>query len=103
MLQEPASNGCSQPQKHATKWVAPIPSPPPSTSPGPKSHNHCAEVLVAQPVIFFHPFSSCVPISCILARRSCQSSPTTSQFTIGGWPLAAEGGSPFAARPLIVS
>ena len=35
----PASNGCSQPTKPAPKWAAPIPSHP-------KSHNHCAEVLV---------------------------------------------------------
>src|SRR6202011_3156442 len=34
-----ASNGCSQPKKPAPKWAAPIPSRP-------KSHNHCAEVLV---------------------------------------------------------
>src|SRR3984893_4056743 len=34
-----ASNGCSQPKKPARKWAAPIPSRP-------KSHNHCAEVLV---------------------------------------------------------
>jgi hypothetical protein len=34
-----ASNGCSQPTRPAPKWVAPIPSRP-------KSHNHCAEVLV---------------------------------------------------------
>ena len=36
----PASNGCSQPKKPAPRWPAPIPSHP-------KSHNHCAEVLVA--------------------------------------------------------
>src|ERR1700738_4138375 len=35
----PTSNGCSQPKKPAPKWAAPIPSRP-------KSHNHCAEVLV---------------------------------------------------------
>jgi transposase len=35
----PGSNGCSQPKKHAPKWAAPIPSCP-------KSHDHCAEVLV---------------------------------------------------------
>jgi hypothetical protein len=35
-----ASNGCSQPKKPAPKWAAPIPSRP-------KSHIHCAEVLVA--------------------------------------------------------
>jgi hypothetical protein len=35
----PGSNGCSQPNKHAPKWAAPIPSCP-------KSHNHCAEALV---------------------------------------------------------
>src|SRR5664280_606525 len=34
-----ASNGCSQPKKPAPKWAAPTPSRP-------KSHNHCAEVLV---------------------------------------------------------
>src|ERR1700674_2352999 len=36
-----ASNGCSQPKKPAPKWAAPIPSRP-------KSHNHCAEVLVEE-------------------------------------------------------
>src|SRR6266404_8467905 len=36
----PASNGCSQPKKPAPKWAAPTPSRP-------KSHNHCAKVLVA--------------------------------------------------------
>src|ERR1700720_2325861 len=35
----PASNGCSQPKKPAPKWAAPTPSRP-------KSHNHCAKVLV---------------------------------------------------------
>ena len=34
----PASNGCSQPTKPASKWAAPILPPP-------KSHNHCAEPL----------------------------------------------------------
>jgi hypothetical protein len=34
-----ASNGCSQPKKPAPKWAGPIPSRP-------KSHNHCAEVLI---------------------------------------------------------
>jgi Tripartite tricarboxylate transporter family receptor len=47
MSQEPASNGCSHPQKPAPKWVAPIPRPLASQKPGPKSHNHCAAVLVA--------------------------------------------------------
>jgi hypothetical protein len=37
----------------------------------------------------------------IFASR--QLSPTTSQFTIGGCPLAADGGRPFDARPLVVS
>src|SRR5882762_7729525 len=36
-----ASNGCSQPRKHAPKWTEPIPSPQS------KSHNHCAEVLAS--------------------------------------------------------
>ena len=34
-----ASNGCSQPQRRASKWEGPIPSLP-------KSHNYCAAVLV---------------------------------------------------------
>jgi len=34
-----ASSGCSQPKKPAPKWAAPILSRP-------KSHNHCAEILV---------------------------------------------------------
>ena len=42
----PASNGCSQPTKHAPKWVAPTPSSLPSARPKPKSHNHCAALLV---------------------------------------------------------
>src|SRR4030088_2173685 len=46
MTQEPASNGCSQPQRLAPKWGAPTRSPPPSASPRPMSHNHCATVLV---------------------------------------------------------
>src|SRR4051812_17757952 len=36
---EPASNGCSQPTKHAPNSAAPIQSPP-------KSQNHCDEPLV---------------------------------------------------------
>src|SRR5579859_3138841 len=36
----PASNGCSQQTRPAPKWAAPI-------LPLPKSHNHCAEPLVA--------------------------------------------------------
>src|SRR5579863_2838813 len=46
MIQEPASNGCSQPRKPAPKWAAPTPSPPTPRRPRSKSHNHCAEVLV---------------------------------------------------------
>src|SRR4030088_274673 len=45
MTQEPASNGCSQPQRLAPKWGAPTRSPPASASPRPMSHNHCATVL----------------------------------------------------------
>src|SRR5579863_4655273 len=45
MIQEPASNGCSQPRKPAPKWAAPTPSPPTPRRPRSKSHNHCAEVL----------------------------------------------------------
>ena len=47
MLQEPASNGCSQPQRPAPKWAAPTPNRSAPNRPRPKSHNHCAEVLVA--------------------------------------------------------
>src|SRR3954453_20314528 len=39
---EPASNGCSQPTKHAPNSAAPIQSPP-------KSQNHCDEQLGALP------------------------------------------------------
>jgi transposase len=39
MLHAPASNGCSQPRKHAPKWAGPTQSAPP------KSQNHCDEVL----------------------------------------------------------
>src|SRR5689334_9123335 len=38
-LPAPASNGCSQPTRHAPKWAAPTHSLP-------MSHNHCAEPLV---------------------------------------------------------
>jgi transposase len=37
---------CSHPQKPAPKCVAPIPRPLASQKPAPKSHNHCAAVLV---------------------------------------------------------
>ena len=46
MPQALASNGCSQPTKLAPKWAAPTHSPLPSARPKPKSHNHCAAVLV---------------------------------------------------------
>src|SRR6266404_3144365 len=46
MPQAPASNGCSQPRKHAPRWAAPTPSQSLCASPNPKSHNHCAAVLV---------------------------------------------------------
>src|SRR5262249_19439776 len=49
MLQEPASNGCSQPRKPAPKWAVPIPThrpPHAHANSNSKSHNHCAEVLV---------------------------------------------------------
>ena len=39
MPNAPASNGCSQPKKPAPKWATHIPTLP-------KSHNHCAGVLV---------------------------------------------------------
>jgi hypothetical protein len=39
MPHAPASNGCSLQTRPAPKWAAPIPTLP-------KSHNHCAEVLV---------------------------------------------------------
>ena len=48
MLQEPASNGCSQPQRPAPKWAAPTPNRSAPNRPRPKSHNHCAEALVAR-------------------------------------------------------
>src|ERR1700736_343286 len=41
MPEAPASNGCSQPTKPEPKWAAHIPTPP-------KSHNHCAKVLVSR-------------------------------------------------------
>src|SRR5271165_6302010 len=47
MLQVRASNGCSQPQKPAPKWSAPTPNQSAPNRPRPKSHNHCAEVLVS--------------------------------------------------------
>src|ERR1700736_2166934 len=50
MPHAPASNGCSLLRKPEPKWAAPTPNPPPSASPGPKSHNHCAAVLVGIPV-----------------------------------------------------
>ena len=40
-----ASNGCSQPTRHAPKWVGPIHSPALPARAKPKSHNHCAAVL----------------------------------------------------------
>jgi transposase len=46
MPQPRASNGCSQPIKPAPKWAALTHTPLPSAWPKPKSHNHCAEVLV---------------------------------------------------------
>jgi DDE superfamily endonuclease len=42
------SNRCSQPKKPAPRWAAPIPiQPRPPATLNSKSHNHCAEVLVA--------------------------------------------------------
>src|ERR1700730_7181039 len=41
-----ASNGCSQPRKPAPKSAAPTPSHSSLPNPTPKSHNHCAAVLV---------------------------------------------------------
>jgi hypothetical protein len=46
MPQAPASNGRSQLQKLAPKWAALTQSPLPTASPGPKSQNHCAAVLL---------------------------------------------------------
>jgi NAD(P)-dependent dehydrogenase (short-subunit alcohol dehydrogenase family) len=37
----------SQPQRPAPKWAAPTPNRSAPNRPRPKSHNHCAEVLVA--------------------------------------------------------
>src|SRR5256885_6303499 len=51
MPQAPASNGCSQPRKHAPRWAAPTPSQSLCASLKPKSHNHCAAVLVGTDVI----------------------------------------------------
>ena len=42
------SNGCSQPTKLAPKWAGPTHSPLPFARAKPKSHNHCAEVLVGR-------------------------------------------------------
>jgi len=51
----------------------------------------------------FQPLSTSAPASwkCILTSR--QMSLTTSQLTMGGCSLAAEGGKPFEARPVVVS
>jgi hypothetical protein len=46
MPHAPASNGCSQPRKPAPKSAAPTPSHSSLPDPTPKSHNHCAAVLV---------------------------------------------------------
>jgi hypothetical protein len=43
---EPGSFWISQPQKLAPKWAAPTPNQSATNRPRPKSHNHCAEVLV---------------------------------------------------------
>src|SRR5262249_7893844 len=59
--------------------------------------------LADQPASRFQPRSISVPISRKFVRRPCQLSPTTSQFTIGGRPPAAEGGNPFDARPVAES
>jgi hypothetical protein len=40
-------NGKLQPQRPAPKWAAPTPNRSAPNRPRPKSHNHCAEVLVA--------------------------------------------------------
>jgi hypothetical protein len=53
-LQEPASNGCSQPLKPAPKCAALTPNPLPSASPKSKSHNHCAAILKRIPIILKH-------------------------------------------------
>jgi bacterioferritin (cytochrome b1) len=56
-----------------------------------------------QPAIFFQPRSMFSPNPRKFNSRPCQSSVTTSQFTSGGCPPAAEGGKPFGARPLAES
>src|SRR5258705_7451675 len=73
MPKEPASNGCSQPTKHAPKWAAPIPSQrPPPVTPNSKSHNHCAEVLVGSthPTVQASRGTFC--FACRLLLASCR-------------------------------
>ena len=48
----------SQPQKLAPKWAAPTPNRSAPNRPGPKSHNHCAEVLAHRRVEPATPLTS---------------------------------------------